>query len=143
MPRASRIEVSKSIHEEMDTNFSSLLAILVSPDDIEQFLKTFLTFEEKTMLTKRLMLHLMLEKGYSSSDIASVLRMSRETIRVHKQIWSNGEDAYKVIINKIMKREKTNQLWQKIEKILKPLNVAIQARTDMKARAKLAQGDFD
>ena len=49
----------------------------------------------------------------------------------------------KMIIRKIAKREKTKQFWKSVKKILQPLNLALQAKTNMKARAKLMTGDTD
>ena len=144
MPRVSRRDVSKTIHGELDDNFAFLISSLSESSEIKQFFQDFLTDEEKTMLTKRLMLHLMLEQGYNQSQIKTVLSMSRETIRVHKRVWERGGTIYKMIIRKIAKREKTKQFWKTVEKILQPLNLALQAKTNMKTRAKLMTGlDLD
>ena len=86
MPRASKKQLSKNIYKELDDHFSSLISSLQSPNDIDGFFNDFLSAEEKTMLTKRLMLHLMLENGYQTPAIKAVLGMSFETIRVHKNI---------------------------------------------------------
>jgi uncharacterized protein YerC len=137
MPRASRREIDKEMQDELRDNFAYLISALHRSKEIENFLEDFLTHEEKTMLSKRLMLHLMLENGYKSSEIEAVLGVSHETIRVHKEIWSRGGEAYRKMIRKIAKREKTKEFWQKVEKILKPLEYAFQAKTNMKARSKL------
>lgn len=141
MPRASKIQLSKNIYEELQDNFAFLVSSLYKSADIEQFFQDFLTSEEKIMLTKRLMLHLMLEQGYSQSQIRAVLNISRETIRVHQHVWDKGGSTYRTIIQKIVKREKTKQFWQKIEALLEPLNLALKSKSNIKARAKLASGD--
>ena len=61
MPRASKRSVDKNLRIELQDNFAYLISSLHKSSDIQQFFETFLTDEEKTMLTKRLMLHLMLE----------------------------------------------------------------------------------
>ena len=137
MPRASRKRIGRNMQDELRDNFAYLISALHRSKDIENFLEDFLTQEEKTMLAKRLMLHLMLENGYKPSEIEAVLGMSRETIRVHKKIWSRGGETYRSMIRKIAKRGKTKEFWQKVEKILKPLEYALQAKNNMKARAKL------
>ncbi|MBI2420884.1 MAG: hypothetical protein HYV38_02260, partial [Candidatus Levybacteria bacterium] len=98
MPRASRRAVRKEVDLELKDNFASLISSLSFQEDIEQFFQDFLSKEETTMLTKRLMLHLMLENGYKTSDIQSFLSISKETIRVHKNIWSRGGVTYKKVI---------------------------------------------
>lgn len=140
MPRASKKPVRKNLNQELNNYFASLISSLNKEEEIEQFFNDFLTSEEKTMLTKRLMLHLMLENGYKASQIESVLGMSRETIRVHGYIWSGGGVVYKRIINKIAGKEKTKRFWEKVDKVLKPLDLALRSKTDMKARAQFATG---
>ena len=143
MPRASKKQLSKTIYEELDDHFSYLISSLQSPNDIDIFFNDFLSAEEKTMLTKRLMLHLMLESGYQTPAIKAVLGMSFETIRVHRNIWGKGGKTYKAMLQKLVKREKAKLFWKKVESILKPLNLALHAESDMKARAKLLNRNYD
>jgi len=143
MPRISKKPVDKNLNKELKDNFSYLISSLSTPLEIEQFFNDFLTSEENTMLSKRLMLHLMLENKYETSQIKAVLGISKETIRVHGYIWKNGGEKYKKTIQKIAKREKTKEFWKKIEKLLKPLELALESKTNMKARAKFATGDWE
>jgi uncharacterized protein YerC len=142
MPRASRKRIKRDLEEELKDHFAYLISSLNNSYDIEKFFEDFLTEEEKTMLTKRLMLHLMLENGYKIFQIESVLGLSRETIRVHQNIWSRGSEVYKKIIAKIARREKAKVFWQKVEKIFKPIDLMLRAKNDMKARSKLMGGDW-
>ena len=142
MPRVSRRVIKKEITQELDDYFVSLISTLVNPTQIRNFLNDFLTSEEKVMLAKRLMVHLMLENGYSSSQIESVIGVSRETVRTHRHIWTRGGQTYKKIIRKISKKEKLKRFWDKIEKILTPLELVLRSNTDMRARAKLYSGDW-
>jgi len=143
MPRASRRSVRKEVNEELRENFSSLISTLSSQKEIEQFFDDFLTREENTMLSKRLMLHLMLENGYKSQDIQAFLSLSKETVRIHRGLWSRGGQTYRNIISKIAKRQKAKEFFEKLEKIFKPVNLALKSRNDMRARAKFASGDWD
>ena len=142
MPRASKRPVNKNIQEELQDNFSFLISSLTSSSDIQHFFETFLTEEEKTMLTKRLMLHLMIENGYDPMEMTSVLGISLETVRKHKMVSKLGDKTYKDIIAKITNRNKTKAFWKKVEKALRPLELALDAKTNMKARAKLLSGDL-
>lgn len=143
MPRASRRPVNKNIQEELQDNFSFLISSLTSSSDIQHFFETFLTEEEKIMLTKRLMLHLMIENGYGPMEITSVLGISLETVRKHKMVSRLGDKIYKAIIVKITKRRKTKEFWQQVEKLLRPLDHALDVRTNMKARAKFLSGEYE
>ncbi len=142
MPRLSRKQLDKTIIKELKENFSSLISSLNNPNHIEQFFNDFLTNEEKGMLMKRLMLHVMLENGYKNYQIESMLGISRETVRTHKNIWEKGGAEYKYVVGKIAKKEKVKQFLRKVEKVLKPLDLALRAKTNMKARANFAQGDW-
>lgn len=142
MPRASRNPIKRAISQDLNDNFAFLISSLHNSKEIQQFFEDFLTREEKIMLTKRLMLHLMLENQYTITEIGSVLGISRETIRVHRNIWGRGGIIYKNIIRKIADREKTKEFWQKVERILKPLELVMSSRSDMKARAKLLSGEL-
>lgn len=142
MPRISRKKLSKNVYEEIEENFSFLISTLHGSAEIGDFFSDFFSAEEKTMLTKRLMLHLMLDAGYRTSQIQAVLGMSQETIRVHKLLFRNGGEIYKKTIRKIANREKTKQFWKKVEQILKPVDLLLRSKSDMKARAKLLSGDY-
>lgn len=142
MPRASKKGIRKNIETELKDHFSYLISSLNSSKEIENFFQDFLTKEEKVMLAKRLMLHLMIENNYTESKIKAVLGISRETVRTHKNIWERGGETYKKIIGKIAKREKTKEFWEKVGKILEPFELALSSRNDMKARAKLLSGDW-
>lgn len=143
MPRASKRFINRQLDEDLEEYFSILISNLNNPKEIESFFNDFLTSEEKLMLTKRLMLHLMLENNYKDFEIEQVLKISGETVRVHRNIWSKGGTAYKKVIGKIAGKQKTKLFWKKIEKMLKPLELALEAKTNMKSRARLASADFN
>ncbi len=143
MPRTSRKKLNKELEEKLKEYFSFLISSLNSREEIEGFFEDFLTTEERRMLSKRLMLHLMLENNYRLVDISCALGISNETIRTHKNLWQRGGIIYKRIIQKLGKREITKKLWKKIEKILKPVDLFLQSKRDMKARAKFISGDWE
>lgn len=145
MSRASRKPVNKDLGQELQENFTSLISSLNSSSNIEGFFKDFLTREEKIMLGKRLMLHLMLERGYKNSEIRSVLGISKETVRIHKLLWANGGEVYREIVRVMVSKNKNKEFWKKIDEavgsILKPVELLVKSRNDMRARAKFATGD--
>ena len=143
MPRASRKPVRKNVDDEIMENFSSLISSLSSSSDIQKFFIDFLTREEQIMLSKGLMLHLMLERGYKNNQIQGVLGISKDTVRTHRAIWERGGTVYKEILRKIAKKAQNREFWEKLEKVFRPLELALKAKTDMKARAKFATGDWD
>lgn len=99
------------------------------------------------MLGKRLMLHLMLERGYKNSEIRSILGISKETVRIHKLLWANGGSIYREIIRVLVNNNLNKEFWKKIDDslktMLKPVELFVKGRNDMKARAKFASGKWD
>lgn len=141
MPRASRKPINPTLNKDLEESFSDLISTLQKPSDIKLFLNDFLTKEEKIMLFKRLMLHLMLEKGFKSSEIQITLGIKYETIRVHKNNWERGSDVYKSILRSIASKQKARLIFKRIEKMFNKLDLAMKARNDMQARARFATGD--
>lgn len=143
MPRASRKPIKKSVDQEIRENFSFLISSLSSSSEIQEFFSDFLTHEEQIMLSKRLMLHLMLERGYKNLQIESILGISKDTIRIHKAIWERGSATYRGILGKLARKAGNKEFWEKLEELFRPVELAMKARNDMRARAKLATGDWD
>lgn len=140
MPRVSQIPINKELKENLDDSFSDLISSLKDTSEIKAFFEDFLTKEERAMLSKRLLLHLMFEKEYSNSEIQSILGIRYETIRVHKNNWERGGKTYKLVLKKIASKQKSKLLFKKIEVLIDKVNLAIKSRSDMKARAKFASG---
>lgn len=143
MPRVSKYSLNKIQSRNLEEQFFHLVSFLSNTHEIEEFLGEFLTFEEKTMLTKRLMLYVMLSKNMSPTLIHNALHLSRETIRFHQNQFAAKSGLFHKKIKHLMTVEKTKELLNKFEKILKPFDLAVRARNDMKARAQLATIAFN
>lgn len=143
MPRVSRFPINKETATTIQQYFFDLIASLNRQDDIQNFLNDFLTPEEKTMLAKRLVLYIMLKQGYSSLSIQHALNLTRETVRIHKGLYESKSNRFHTILDTLIGKEKSRELWKKLEAILKPLDLVMSAKTDMKARAKIATGVWD
>lgn len=137
MPRASRNKIQKEKLQEITEHFSYLISSLNSALEIENFLDNFLTSEEKIMLTKRLVLYMMIKRGYPPHVIQDALQISYETVRLYNDKLPGKNELFQNTIERLIKRDKTREFWVKVDKLLKPLELALRAKTDMKARAKL------
>lgn len=142
MPRASKRKLSKDLFFELENEFISLVSKLHNSSEIKNFLDTFLTKEEKIMLSKRLMMHVMLEKGHKSKDIETALLLSRETILKHKYVWLKSGLLYRNVLKKILSNNSTKKIFSKIEDVLYVFELMGGSKTNMKARAKFASGDW-
>ena len=142
MGRVSKRKVSKDLERELQEQLSFIVVSLINKEEVNVFLDEFLTEEEKLMLGKRLILYMLLYKGLTNTQINNALSVSHETTRWYRELFEKKPDAFKKTVERLIKREKTQELWKKIEKILEPISLALEAKTSMKARAKLASGDF-
>lgn len=137
MPRASRKLINKDLDDELNENFLILISSLRVSSEINYFFTGFLTKEEKKMIPKRLMLHLMLINNIPDSKISSHLGMSYETIRTHKNNLDSLSKEYKGILAKISRRESTRDLFRKIDKKMGKLDSFLKAKSDMRERSKV------
>lgn len=94
------------------------------------------------MLAKRLVLYMMLKVGYSPSAVQSTLHVSYETVRAYQNQLEHKNSLFFQTIERLVKRERTKAFFEKIEKMLKPVNLLLRAKTNMQARAKLASGNW-
>lgn len=142
MGRVSKKLINQKFQIELEEQLSFIIQALTSKTEISSFLNEFLTIEEKIMLGKRLVLYMMLYKNFTSSQIHISLSMSYETIRWYKEVFKNKSEVFRSTIERLIKRENSQEFWQKIEKMLEPFALALNAKSNMRARAKLASGDF-
>ena len=142
MTRISKSRLHDTQLKEITEHFSYLISSLNKSMEIENFLNNFLTKEEKIMLTKRLVLLMMIKRNYPPHVIQNALHVSYETVRSYNDKLPMKDSLFQTIIEKLVKREKSKEFWKKVDKFLKPIDLFIRAKNDMKARAKFAFGDW-
>lgn len=142
MTRVSRAKLDRERLQELENHFSYLISSLTKTNEIENFFEEFLTREEKIMLAKRLVLFMMLKRNYSPSIIQSALHISYETVRTYQMQLHHKNVLFQQVIERLIQRDHIIKFFEKIDKLLKPIDLALRAKTDMRARAKLAQGDW-
>lgn len=128
MPRASKFLLNDRQVKEITSHLLYLISSLNNENEINDFLENFLTKEEKLMLSKRLVLFMMLKKQYSSSVIKDALHLSYETIRIHQNQLNSKNETFQKILKKLLQRQKTRELFDKINKFLKPLDLALKSK---------------
>lgn len=143
MSRISRSHLHQKALAEITEHFSYLISSLTKADEIENFFIEFLTKEEKIMLAKRLVLFMMLKRNYPPSTIQSALHISYETVRTYQNHLSAKSTIFQQTIDRLIRREKTNEFFKKIDKFLKPLELALEAKSNIRSRAKLLSGDWE
>ena len=142
MTRVSRHKLHHDTSAGITDHFLYLITSLTNQKESENFFESFLTKEEKIMLAKRLVLFMMLKKDYPPNVIQSALHVSYETVRTYSLQFTNKNSLFQQTIERILQRERTRKFWQKIEKSLNPLELFLQAKSNMRARRKLLSGDY-
>jgi len=138
MPRASRQFLDNSVWGQINETFIEVISHHKQAE-LKKFLAEFLTSEERVMLAKRLTLYIMLLSDYSDAEIKEVLKMSYETIRTTRILLENKSQKFRSgledWVGKPNREMPTNRL-------LKFIELALAAKSDVKARAKLTSGDY-
>lgn len=117
MTQLSRYPVSKKVYDLIFDNFCWLIASLNKQQDVEIFIRDFLTKTEKLMLAKRIMIALLIEQGYSYDDIMQILKVSPSTIAKIQQLLESSQ-GYKIALMKLNRKQEMKIFWQEIKKIL-------------------------
>lgn len=117
MGRVSRRKVKKDIFNKINEQFIKTISKMETKRKIKFFLEELLTKEEKVMLSKRLALIFMLERGYSFNYIKNTLKMSGSTLgRIRRDI---KKGRYKSLVNQIKKEKKKDEFWSDLERLLR------------------------
>lgn len=143
MPRTSKFRLDQRQLDEINSHLLFLISSLQNSAEAERFFGDFLTKEEKIMLSKRLVLFMMIKKGYGPSVIQSVLHVSYETVRTYQNQLYSKDKFFHITLDKLIKRQRTLNLFAKIDKLLKPIGLALESKSNMQSRAKLASGDWN
>lgn len=142
MPRASKFRFNEKEFKKIYSHLLYTISSINNSVDVEKFLDGFLSKEEKIMLAKRLVLFMMLKRNYPPSVIQGALHISYETVRINQNQLSSKNSYFQTLLSRLIKREQTKELFEKLDKTLKPLALALESKTNMKSRAKFISGDY-
>lgn len=83
-------------------------------DEAENLISDFFTPTERIMLSKRLGIALLLEKGYEYRTIIDTLKVSFPTIASVNMARVYGKDGYRKFIRKIVRDDSINRLFEEL-----------------------------
>lgn len=118
MAQVSKYPIHKDVEKRIFEIFKTTISSLKDQEEIEEFLEDFLSPVEKIMLAKRLSIAVLLAKGYSYPTIASILRVTPTTIATVSLSLKYSGKGYKKMVGKILRDEKTDAFWEKVEDFL-------------------------
>lgn len=114
------------LNQELEKHILSLFAKTLSDirelKEIEIFIDDLLSPTEKIMLSKRLAVAILLQKGYTYAEIDQTLKVSSPTINKVAFWLKNGKSGYKNVVKKILEEKKREEFMDKIEEILLQLS---------------------
>lgn len=118
MTQVSRIPLRKEIENRIFEIFLTSLARVRRKTEVEIFIDDLLSPTEKIMLAKRLSIALLLVKRYDQRTISELLKVSLSTVnRVSLRLQLGGK-GYLRVIQEIIKDEKNDQFWQKLDDMI-------------------------
>ena len=130
MTQVSKRYLQKEVEERiLDLFWTSLSS--ANKEQIALFLDDLLSPTEKIMLAKRLAIAFMLMKNYDYGTINERLKVSDPTIWNVKTSLAFKGRGYKMIIEKIMSKEKWEKFWQDLDHFFTQI-IPPRTRTDWK-----------
>lgn len=124
MAQISKYPVHKDVERRMFEVFKHAISHLHTTEEIEDFLKDFLSPVEKIMLAKRLSIAVLLAKGYTYPSIGNILRVAPNTIAGVSVGLKYSGRGYKKMVEKILRDEKIDSFWEGIGDALSHIPVS-------------------
>jgi len=123
MTKVSKRLLNKDLENYIFEIFLKTIAKLNNLSEIRDYLHDLLSPTERTMLIKRLAIAVMLTKGYTYDQIDNTLKVSRPTIMTVSYFLKHGKrGGYKRAVDEILKDQKKEAFFDKIEEILLSLS---------------------
>ena len=138
MPKVSQNPLSPETKREIAAALTRTLARINDEALLERFLDNLLTPTERVMLGKRLMVAVLLQKGYSYGAVCRVLKMSKTTVHlIQRELLKTGE-GYQRIYQLFFRASRSRRILKKIEAILDALTLPMKGSSSDMRRWKRA-----
>jgi len=118
MPQVSKYPITQDVYNRIFEIFYKTLADIKTPSEVKEFIEDFLSPTEQIMLSKRLAIAVLLAKDFDYRTISKILRVSLATIAMVAALLKYKGRGYKKVVGKIIKSEKREEFWQKIDDLL-------------------------
>ena len=105
MPKVSQNELSIEVRDEIIDSFVRILAKIDTETSLRRFLNDLLTPTEKVMLAKRLMIAVLLQRGFGYRAICQALKVSGTTVLyIRRELVKSGE-GYRLVFEKFFQQQ--------------------------------------
>ena len=131
MPRISRFRLSADHIDQLSQKLVSAISSLRDTEALLMFFDDLLTRTEKIMLGKRLLIAILLEKGYSYGKICSIVKVSQATISgISERLGRSGRGLRLAIAN-LDKKEKTEKWMEPVLNFLSGMAKPLTSKTSI------------
>lgn len=110
MTHLSRYKLSSRAEKELLQNLKSVFAQIHKLDEMEIFFDALLTPVERIMLAKRLGVVVLVSEGYTDSDIARTLHLTRITVAKMRYFYEARDEGFKVALKRLEEQEQLEGL---------------------------------
>ena len=91
--------------KEVLDEFFRAITSLESIDEVKKFFVDLLNKQETVMLSRRLMVARLLDKGFTHDDISRIMKMGKTTVANVARWLNYGNEGYKIALRRIEKME--------------------------------------
>jgi len=119
MPQVSKYPLGEDLEERVFEVFWKTIAELDDEDEVKKFFLDLLTPTEQIMLAKRLAIAILLPKDWNYRSISQSIKVSAATIGSVANWLKRGGEGYKMAIDRILKEERWQEIFEKFEDKLK------------------------
>ena len=91
--------------KEILDEFFRVIASLESIDEVKKFFIDLLNKQETVMLSRRLMVARLLDKGFTHDDISRIMKMGKTTVANVARWLNYGNEGYKIALKRIERME--------------------------------------
>ena len=132
----------KKLSPEMQKEITdSLVRIMTKIKDgalLQKFLDDLLTPAEKLMLAKRLMVAVLLQRGYSCGAVCRALKLSRGTVFLIQRELARGGDGYRTVFREFFQESYNKKTAGAIERFLNKITLPVKGSPSSMRRWKHA-----
>ena len=133
MPHVSNNALSPEVEKQLWSAFIQAFKVQNS-ESFAHFLTNLLTPTEKIMLAKRLMIAVLLQRGYRYAAICHVLKVSKTTVNVIRRSAMDTEKGYDAILKEFSRRSRNLGILTTIERILNAVNLPVKGSSSSMKR---------
>jgi uncharacterized protein YerC len=125
MPKVSKNLLPPKTQKEIMTALVRTLAKIENDALLRRFLDDLLTPTEKLMLGKRLMVAVLLQRGYSYGAVCRALKMSKTTVGlIQRELLKSGE-GYKKIFELFFRESRGQRILDTLERFLDGITLPV------------------